>query len=251
MPKNKSHPAEKDLANIIAKINDIMRNQFIIDLMIFIQGVNFLIHPEEAHKGIVQALALTVLFAAVGILIGFIVSHGFKRRNLYQIFIAAIFVALSVAVYFNAEHLAPIFHYFLAATIIISGVSNILSAYHITRLNRSKKFLAKSKPDKTLGSISGTLKQSVKIESERILSPAVIFSSKIGRFRVGQLIINLALIIIGFIMFFFRIKTNAILIRVSGGILIFSAISDFIALVWTHRESATAKTFTHYVSRRR
>lgn len=247
---------EQNLTWVLQKINDITRNQFIIDLMILIQGINFLTHPETAHKGIIQTLATTIFFAALSILIGFALSHGFNKKNLRQILIALGFTTLSVAVYFTASFFAPAFHYFLSLAIIASGFFNTLSAHHLTKLFRLKKSVGKSvsasprpvSKDPTIQSVSGTVERATKYEAERVFSPAVVLSSKISKFRYGQLIINYALILIGILMLLFRFQTNAILLRLSGGILIFSAVSDVVALLWTHRESAIVQKFTHYLA---
>lgn len=237
---------EKDVAIVLAKINDITRNQFIIDLMIFIQGVNFLVHPEKAHKGIIEAISIAIFFATTGIIIGFFVSHGFNKRNRRSIIFSFIFMGLSIAVYFLAGVLAPAFHYFLAFAIIVSGTTNILSSYHLIKLTHAKKTLKTTRQDKTIQNVSSALKHNVKLEAERVLSPAIIFSDRLTKFRYGQLFVNFVLIIIGIVMLFFRFQANAVLLRISGGALIFSAISDCLALVWTHRESASVKELTHY-----
>lgn len=236
---------EKDVAIVLAKINDITRNQFIIDLMILVQGINFLFHPESAHKGIVEALAIATFFAAFGIFIGFILSHGFNRQNLRAILLSAIFMTASVVVYFTAGFFAPAFHYSLALAIIASGVINILSAYHLVKLTHIKKTFRDQRQDATISSVSSALERSAKLEAERVFSPALVFSNKITKFRLGQFLINFALVLVGIVMLFFRFQTNAILLRVSGGILIFSAVSDFVALIWTHHESAFAEKITH------
>ena len=251
MAEKTTSELDKEIWLILKKINDITRNQLIIDAMLLVQGANFLIHPEKAHKGIVESLALTIFFATLSIIIGFIVTHGFKRHNFRNIFLAFIFMILSIVAYFTAGYLAPVFHYFIAIVIVFSGFTNILSAYHLTRLSVAKKLL---KADPTSGKTQDTavegvataLKSTTKLEAERILSPAVFFSGKVAKFRYGQLSVNLLLIILGILMFFFRFRTNAVLIRVSGGILIFSAITDLIALIWTHRESAFVRSLTHY-----
>ena len=242
----KQNKAEKSIVDILTRVNDIMRNQFIIDLMILVQGINFIIHPENAHKGIIESFAITVFFATISILIGFLISHSFKKQNFRSIMLAFVFMILSIIAYFEAGALAPVFHYFLAITIIVSGIINILRAYHLIKLSHIKKSLKSTKKPNTTSSVKNALERNVKLESERVLSPAVIFSGKISKFRYGQLLVNFILIATGIAMFFFRFQTNAILIRVSGAILIFSAISDFIALVWTHHESSFVKGFTHY-----
>ena len=252
MAKETNIKLTEDVELILKKINDIMRNQLIIDVMLLIQGINFLIHPEKAHKGIIESLALAVFFAATGIVTGLLIAHGsIKRHNLRPIMLAIIFIVLSIIVYLNAGHLAPAFHYFIAFTIIFSGFVNILSAYHLIKLNTAKKSLnSKITSDrhgnKTVEGVTATLKNTTKLEAERILSPAVFFSGKVAKFRYGQLFINLLLIAVGVSMVFFRFRTNAVLLRISGGILIFSALSDFVALLWTHRESTFVHTITHY-----
>ena len=251
MAKKTASGLDKNIELILKKINDITRNQLIIDAMLLIQGINFIIHPEKAHKGIIEALALATFFAATSIMLGFFITHGLKRHNFHAIALALIFMALSIAAYLNAEHLAPAFHYFIAFTIIFGGFINIFSAYHLIRLAHAKKSLkTKASPkkheDETVAGVTTTIKNTTKLEAERILSPAVFFSGKIAKFRYGQLFINLLLIILGILMLFFRFRTNAVLIRVSGGILVFSALADLIALLWTHRESAFVRTLTHY-----
>ena len=240
----------QDIGLILKKINDITRNQFIIDLMILIQGINFIIHPQTAHRGIIQSFAIVMFFAAISILAGFIITRGFKRRNFQDILLSFGFTALAVAVYFMAGVLAPVFHYFIAVVIIVTGINNILSAKHIIKLNRIKTAVKQPpKKNETVEAVSSALKQNVKLEAERVLSPAVAWNDKVARYRYSQLLINLVLIILGIAMLFFRFATNAILIRTSGVILIFSAVSDLIALIWTHRESELAKRFTHYLKR--
>ena len=248
---NTSNTFENNLSIILKKINDITRNQFFIDVMLLIQGINFLIHPETAHKGIIEALSITVFFAALSILIGLIISHGFKKQNSRSIILAFVFIILSIITYLSAGHIAPAFHYFLAATIIASGMINILSAYHLTKLDQARKTL-KTKlttdetKDETIHTVSVSVEKTTKNEAERILSPAVIITEKISKFRYGQIIINLLLMITGVLMLLFRFETNAVLIRASGGILVFSAISDLVALLWTHRESKFVRKLTHY-----
>lgn len=249
---SKPSKAEQDIAWALQKINDITRSQAIIDLMIIIQGVNFIIHPETAHKGIIQAIAITVFFAALSILIGFVLSHGFKKQNLRHILLAAGFLALSAIVYFTAGFFAPAFHYFLALTIIASGFLNIFSSHHLAKLFRIKKSATSKQPktatDPTIQSISGALERSAKYEAERVFSPAVVLSGEISKFHYGQLVVNSLLILVGVLLLFFRFQTNAILLRISGSILIFSAVSDLVALLWTHRESAIVHKFTHYLT---
>ncbi len=236
---------------VLKKINDITRNQFIIDFMLLIQGFNFVIHPQEAHKGIVQSLAIAIFFAAFGVLLGFAISRGFRRHNLRPILLAFVFMVLSVVIYLNATHLAPTFHYFIALTIVLSGFFNILSSYHLTKLTKLKHQLkteltSSELKDETVQSVATTLQQTTKLEAERILSPTLALSGKIEKFRYRHIVINLFLMSIGIMMLFFRFWTNEVLIRISGGILIFSAIADLIALLWTHRESTFVKSLTHF-----
>ena len=251
MAEKTTSELDKNIGLILKKINDITRNQLIIDAMLLVQGANFLIHPEKAHKGIVESLALTIFFATLSIIIGFIATRGFRRHNLRAIVFAFIFMILAIVAYFTAGYLAPVFHYFIAIVIIFSGFTNILSTYHLTKLSATKKSLksrltSEENKDAAVEGVATALKSATKLEAERILSPAIFFSGKVTKFRYGQLFVNLLLIILGTLMFFFRFRTNAVLIRVSGGILIFSAFADLVALLWTHRESAFVRSLTHY-----
>ena len=248
---NNQSNLSKDVEIVLKTINDITRNQFIIDDMLLIQGVNFIIHPQEAHKGIIETLSIVIFFAALGILIGFALSHGFKKHNLRTIISAFLFIIISVVLYFNSSHLAPTFHYFIALAIISSGIINILNTYHLDKLNHARQILkselaSKENKDIAMHDVTVALERNTKLQAERILSPAIILSGKVAKFRYGQIIVNFMLIITGVLMLFFRLGTNAVLIRVSGVILIFSAISDFIAIIWTHRESKFVKKITHY-----
>lgn len=240
-----------EIIAILAKINTITRNQFFIDVMLLIQGINFLVHPETAHKGIVESLSIVMFFAGLSIIIGYIVTHDLKKQNLKNIALSFVFMTISIIAYFTAGLLAPAFHYLIAVIIVMSGTINILSIYHLTKLNHARKIL-KSKiekdesKDEAIQSVSKSVERTTKYEAERVLSPAIAISEKISKFRYGQLIINFLLIIAGLLMLLFRFETNAVLLRVSGGILIFSAVADLISLIWTHHESDLVKKLTHY-----
>lgn len=248
MPSSAKSPAkpEQEIIFVLQKINAIMRNQFIIDLMILVQGVSFIVRPERAHKGIIESFAIVIFFAALSILLGFVVAHQFNKQNFHQIIFAFIFIIASVALYFTAGFFAPVFYYFLAGAIIVSGFSGIFSAYHLASLRRHAKTIKKPITNQTITSVSTALKRNVKLESERVLSPTIALSIKLAKFRFGQVFINFLLIVVGATMILFRFVANSLLIRLSGSVLVFSATSDLIALIWTRRESATAIKLTHY-----
>lgn len=229
---------------ILGKINGIVRNQIFIDGALLLQGINFVFHPQEAPHYIMRSLALAVFFLALFILIGFILSKSFNKTNSKSIILASFFLILAAIVYFTSHYYAYLFQYAIAIIFIVSGIIKLLGLYRVVRLNH-----AKPKTQKTSASIGqeieGTVTNNITTGVKRMLAPLIAISAKLNKFHHGQVIINLVLIITGIVMLFFRFRTNEILIRVSGGILIFCAIADLIALLWTHHESAFVRKITH------
>lgn len=216
-----------------------MRNKFIIDVMLFIQGINFLVDPHHAPFGIAKTIAMTVFFACFGILVGFALTKGFKKTNLRTILITTALSIISVLTFFTPKYLADIFQFSIAIIIILSGLINILSVYHLTKLSATKRKLEtklrnSEKKDKAMQPVASAFENSIKTEAERMLEPAVILSKKATRFRFGQILINLLLVIVGIVLLFFRFHTNAFLLRVSGIIIIFTSIADLFALFAQH-----------------
>ena len=229
---------------ILGKINGIVRNQIFIDGALLLQGINFVFHPQEAPHYIMRSLAIAVFFLSIFILVGFVLSKSFNKANLKSIMLAGLFLVTAIVVYFTSHYYAYLFQYAIAIIFIVSGIIKLLGLYRVVRLN-----YAKPKTQKTSASIrqeiEGTVTNNITTGVKRMLAPLIAISAKLNKFHHGQVIINLVLIITGIVMLFFRFRTNEILIRVSGGILIFCAIADLIALLWTHHESAFVRKITH------
>lgn len=186
---------EANLASALAKFNQVMRNQFVIDVMILVQAATFLIHPEQASQTLIRSFAATIFFAAIGILLGHVLTHSLSRHNLGPIITIAASLVTAAVLYFAADFFAPILHYAVAILVVWLGIVRIWGAYHFAEIRRLGKSLGlkitsvtNRNPD--FAGISGAAKQNAKVEAIRILSPAILFSDKTAKFHYGQLILG-------------------------------------------------------------
>lgn len=50
---------------IIRKVDEIMRNRFIVAVMLFYQGLNMVLHPERAPEDSARGLATTAIVSSL------------------------------------------------------------------------------------------------------------------------------------------------------------------------------------------
>lgn len=119
----------KKAEGIINNVTTIMQNRLIIAFFLIIDGITFMLNPENTLNGMAQNIMLIVILATASI---FLANIAAKPRNKKTIFISLAVLILAGIMWLFPDFVAAYMQLALALLIISSGVVNIVSILNLT-----------------------------------------------------------------------------------------------------------------------
>ena len=112
-----------NLEKIVHVIEQVMKNRLIIAIMLIVDGIVFLMNPEQPVENMGRTLAVSMAFAAAVMIFARIVA----KERFVRFIPALILLALGGLMYFFPDMLSAYFRLILALVIIMNGIVNLLS----------------------------------------------------------------------------------------------------------------------------
>jgi len=110
------------IEKIVHWVERVAQNRMIIALLLVVDGILFLMNPEEPVENMGRTLAITMVFAAAVMIFARIVAKDRFRRFIP----ALILLAVGGVMYFFPQALSAYFRLILALAIMMTGIVNLL-----------------------------------------------------------------------------------------------------------------------------
>lgn len=211
----------EDTAN---KIDIIMKNRLIIAVFLIIDGISFILSPNNSINQMGRAVAIFV-FLASGLV--FITNITAKTKDKKSIIISIIIMIICIITYIYPNVISMYLHIVLAIVIIINGLTNLLNSLN---LNKMSAYIAnieiKIKNRVNNNKMNKDFKAGIKEQTEKIVNPLSKFINRTTELNVLYIIFNSISIILGILLL---VKSN-ITIIIWGIVFIYTGITDFITV---------------------
>lgn len=223
--ESKSKKIKENIEYKSRKIESIMHNRLFLAIFMIIDGICFIINPEDKMEFTAIFVGLCVFLTASGVLITNIKS---KYKDIKSITIAGIMIIFSVFAIIYPSLLAMNIRIILAIFIILNGLINISNTLRIDKIsshlsnteNKIKNDFAKYEKEMDLN------KDSILQEVEKVTNPVNSFIDKVSSKSILYFILNGISIILGLFLF---TAANLTLV-VCGVILVYTGLSDLLML---------------------
>lgn len=116
----------EDVSNILGTI---AKNRLIIAIFLIVDGITFILNPDNTLGEMARNIILIALFATFSVFITNVVS---KTKDLKTIIISLIILVLGIIFYIFPDIIAAYIQLLLALFIIYDGTSNIVRALNLT-----------------------------------------------------------------------------------------------------------------------
>lgn len=200
--KKKSKNTLLEKTEIISnKIDVIMRNRLIIAVLLIIDGINFIVHPNNSMRDIARSVSLFVFIASITLLANNIFS---KEKSVKSAIMSLLVIAFSIITYIFPQAISAYFKIILSLVITFNGILNIVhilkldkvETYTLTIEEKIKKFIKKNNFNKDFES-------GIKEQTDRIMNPLNSVIQKNSKISFFSLIINIISTILGIILLIF------------------------------------------------
>lgn len=210
------------IENTANKIDIIMRNRLVIAILLIVDGISFILNPNNSIDEMAKSVAIFVLLASGTLLITNISS---SKKDKKSIIMSIIIIAICIVTYILPDIVSIYLKVVLAFLIIFNGLINILnsfkldkvSAYIISKENTIKDIIHKKELNKDF-------ENGINEQTEKMINPLSNILSKTTKISWIYVIVNIISIILGILLL---VKPDATMV-LWGFIFIYTGSSDFI-----------------------
>ena len=214
------------LANKVDKaagaIDVLMSNHLIIAVFFIVDGINFIINPNNSIDEMAKSIIMLVFFATLAIFLANIAS---KEKDKKSIITSFILLVLCVVFYFMPHLISAYLRIILSLFIIFNGLINILESTKYKDL-ASKILNAKNKVNSMTHSKDGNkdFENGLDQQTDKIVNMLNKTSTKLSTHTYIYIFFNAITVILGLLLLFMADTS----IVIWGLIFIYVGISDFI-----------------------
>lgn len=225
----------KKAENISNKVDVIMRNKLIIAIFLIVDGITFLMNPNNSLADMARNVILLVLLASASTLITNIAS---KTKDLKSIIISIVITIIVIILYIYPDLISAYIQLVFALIIIFDGVINLLNALHLNKLSAYTLGIAKKFDDFVHHkNTNKDFNEGIEQQKEKLISPLKNIVGKTNKSSILYIIANIASIILGILLIVF----SNISMVVWGLIFIYTGISDLLVAMRTMNISKKIK----------
>ena len=232
---SKSEPeSEKKKVTIGGIVNNIIAlitsRLFTAGLLIFL-GIRVALNPTSAPSKIAWGLGLAILIATVGLFITFITTKSFNRTNLVPIIETILFTVLGGCMIIFSSAFGVVLEEIICAAIIVNCTANLLCLRNFDRMRstldaKAEKRREKNSTNQVVTEVGQSIKDDFAKYNGELLNAAAHVKKKANATTLGQITLNVVLIIAAFVMLFTRFSDAKTLYLISGIILVLSGLND-------------------------
>ena len=235
----------------IQKVQDILRNRFIVAIFLLSQGVSFTTNPSRAMEDMAKSVAISLMITAAAILAGNIAAKKRSRLSIPSVAMAVAFLALGIIVQVVPDFFSSVFQYAAGVTVLINGIVTLSDNLHINKLVQNiSSFghsLEENVADETLENLKTVYRSAMAEQSDRLMTSVNLLAEKMKSKKCSPVLVSVMFILLGVAMLIFRSGVDKTLARGSGMIIILSAIYDLciaFRLLLLHRQLESRKIDT-------
>ena len=215
----------------VQKVQDILRNRLIVAILLLIQGISFVINPAKAMEGLAKSVAMSLIIASAGILIGYITTRKLSRSNARSVVIAVFFLVLGIIVHIVPDFFSSVFQYAVGITVLLNGIVTLSDNLHInkliTKISAFGHSLVNNEADETMEELKTAYGNAMTEQSDKLMTSVNLLAKKVKPKKYGSVFVSGVFILLGIAMLFFHSQVDDAMARVSGVIMILSALYDF------------------------
>lgn len=200
----------KKVEDLTNKVGTIAKNRLIIAIFLIVDGITFLLNPDNTISEMAKNIIMVVIFAAFSI---FIANLASKTKNTKTIVSTLAIMTVGIFFYFYPDLIAAYIQLFLALFIIYDGLSNIANALNLSKLSnftqkvkeKYNKQLAKEAASRKeeFKSLDHDLDASLAEQKEKLLNPLKNIVGKTSKYSILFIIVNILSIILGIVLLIF------------------------------------------------
>ena len=230
------------LGGLVKKITALIGGRLVYGGLLMFLGVRIVIDPNSAPKKIAWGLGLAILIATVGLLIGYITTKSFNRENLVPILETIAFTVLGVCMIIFDWDFGAVLQEVLFVAVIVNSITNLICLRDLNDIHaKIEARRAKKNRDKVIQSVDRAVKEDFEKYNGELIHVVGKIKKKADATLWGQVILNLALIIVSFVMLASRFSDTAPIYQISGFVLIVSGLNEVGLVVRGYLERKRAR----------
>lgn len=219
-----------DLVNtIIAMIT----SQLVFGGLMAFLGLRVALNPTSAPTKISWGIGLAILIATVGLFIGFFSTKSFNLSNIVPIIETIAFTVLGVCMIIFSKSFGVILEDIVSIAIIVTGVTNLICLKNYNDIQakintRLENRRVKREENEVLSGVGDAIKNDFDKYNGEFVNAAQHIKKKADATTVGQIILNVIIIIMALVMLFTRFVGAGSIYLVSGIIMILSGLNEMV-----------------------
>ena len=226
----------KKVEGVSNKINVIMRNKLIIAIFLIVDGITFIMNPNNSLAEMARNIIIIALLASFSTMITNIAS---KTKDIKSIIISIVITVILVILYIYPDIISAYIQIIFALFIIFEGLINIFNALNMNKLSKYTQGIAE-KFDNVMSQKNDNqddVYKGMEEQKDKIINPLKNIVGKTNTASILYIIINMASIILGVILIVFP----NISMVVWGIIFIYTGFSDLLVSMKTMNISKKIK----------
>ena len=246
VPEAESGKKKVTIGGIINNILTLITSRlFTAGLLIFL-GIRVALNPTSAPSKIAWGLGLAILIATVGLFIGFITTKGFNRSNLVPIIETILFTILGGCMIIFSDAFGVVLEEMICVAIIVNCTANLLCLRNFDKMRSSldakaEKNRVRHSSNQVITDVGQSIKDDFTKYNGELINAAAHVKRKANATTLGQITLNVILIIAAFVMLFTRFSDAKTLYLISGIILVLSGLNDGALVIRGYLEKRRAE----------
>ena len=208
------------------KIDIILHSKLILAAFMILDGISFIMYPDNSMNGMAQTVASCAFIAAGAIIISYIKA---EKRDIKTLTLPILMLVISAIIFLFPKPFAMNLRLIIAIFIILNGLINIFKIKKLDNVSASLSFAEnkiKGKLDKGAEAESDNSKVTIG-QTARLLDPLSNFIEKANKKYYLYLILNIISIFLGILLF----TSDNITIVVCGVILLYTGSFDLLMYI--------------------
>lgn len=225
----------KKVENISNKADVIMRNKLIIAIFLIVDGITFIMNPNNSLAEMARNIILLVLLASFSSLITNIAA---KPKDLKSIIVSIVITVIVIILYIYPDLISAYIQLVFALIIIFDGVINIFNALNLNKLSGYTQGIAKKFNGMVNNkNVDKNFNEGIEEQKEKLMNPLKNIVGKTNKSSILYIIANIASIILGILLIVF----SDISMTLWGIIFIYTGFSDLLGAMRTMNISKKIK----------
>lgn len=218
----------KKVENISNKADVIMRNKLIIAIFLIVDGITFIMNPNNSLAEMARNIIIIALLASFSTMITNIAS---KTKDTKSIIMSIVIIVILVIIYIYPDMISAYIQIIFALFIIFEGLINIFNALNMNKLSKYTQGISE-KFGNIISQKNGNqddVYKGMEEQKDKLINPLKNIVGKTSKTSILYIIVNMASIILGVILIVFP----NISMVVWGIIFMYTGISDLMVAMRT------------------